>query len=78
MQLDLTKAIKDHEEFVAGNRKAVCERRVCDNCGNASSHYVIYESGLATLKVCEYCKEVFAHSSISRTLTGAALEALGN
>lgn len=78
MQLDLPKALKDHHEFIAGNRKAVSERRVCDACGNASKHYVVYESGLATLKICEHCGEVFAHNSISRTLSGAALASLSN
>lgn len=78
MQLDLPKALKDQQEFVAGNRKAVSERRICDNCGNASKHYVVYESGLATLKRCEHCGDIFAHNSISRTLTGAALQAFTN
>lgn len=78
MQIDLPKAIKDHQEFVAGNRKATLERRVCDNCGNASKHYVVYESGLATLKACEHCGDIMAHNSISRTLSTAALAALSN
>jgi hypothetical protein len=56
----LAERLRHRVPFKDGDREAKAERRACDECGNASGHYVVYEHGKAVLKRCDYCYTAFA------------------
>lgn len=73
--MNLSQLLRDEEPFKLDSREGKLERRICDECFGASTHFVVYEKGKAVLKRCRSCYAVSATPSLSPTLQDAAIEA---